>query len=348
MTDIWDFSPLMIAAQKAYDAGMTHTGIIEDLNNTRVQAEQEINNSRAAAIYSFNSANLLYRLAAKEFIKIDKQVYSNNAYTKANDMKIKAEELNSQQRQKEVLDNPPIELSLNRILRPPTTTNLEHQVASWASTMAIQVFEKVKNDKGLSQWIFTPEQRDEESGKIPDLVLEQVFQEPDGELYAKPWLCMEFKKLGGAAPYKALHQVATAVKGKLNEITNTDVLTIYLVVVVGTKISFWEMDFEAIDGRQPEQDVHSLWGCRSLLQSGVKYNGVDYEGEEPPYSTDKKNIPRGVKKLLVRRAVKKSDPQRNQAERYDSPAIFNFSKDEHKGPIREMFEHMARYPPRGF
>lgn len=263
-------------------------------------------------------------------------------------MKIMAEELNSQQRQMEVLYNPPIELSLNRIIRPPTTTNLEHQVASWASTMAIQVFEKVKNDKGLSQWIFTPEQRDEESGKIPDLVLEQVFQEPDGELYAKPWLCMEFKKLGGAAPYKALHQVATAVKGKLNEITNTDVLTIYLVVVVGTKISFWEMDFEAIDGRQPEQDVHSLWGCRSLLQSGVKYNGVDYEGEEPPYSTDKNNIPRGVKKLLVRRAVKKSDPRRDQAEKYDTPAIFNFSKNEHKGPIREMFEHMARYPPRGF
>jgi hypothetical protein len=69
----------------------------------------------------------------------------------ANDMKIQAEELNSQQRQMEILYSPPIELSLKRIIRPPTTTNLEHQVASWASTMAIQVFEKVKNDKGLSQ-----------------------------------------------------------------------------------------------------------------------------------------------------------------------------------------------------
>lgn len=57
--------------------------------------------------------------------------------------------------------------------------------------------------KVYPQWIFTPEQRDEESGKIPDLVLEQVCKDTDGELYAKPWLCMEFKKLGGNPPYKA-------------------------------------------------------------------------------------------------------------------------------------------------
>lgn len=238
MADIWDFSPLMIAAKKADKAGMEHTENIEYLNNAWVQGEQQINSSRAAAICSFNAANLLYRLAAEEFRKINNHVYSNNAYTKGNDMEIKAEELNSQQRQMEVLYNPPIELSLERIIHPPTTTNLEHQVASWASTMAIQVFEKVKNDKGLSQWIFTPEQRDEESGKIPDLVLEQVFQEPDGELYAKPWLCMEFKKLGGAPPYKALHQVATAVKGKLNEITNTDVLTYILLLLLELKSPF--------------------------------------------------------------------------------------------------------------
>lgn len=107
------------------------------------------------------------------------------------------------------------------------------------------------------------------------------------------------------------------------------------------------MDFEAIDGRQPEQNVNSLWGCRSLLQSGAKYNGV-YEHEEPPYSTDKNNIPRGVKKLLVRRDVKKSDPRRDQAEKYETPAIFDFSKPEHKGPIRQIFNHMARCPPIGF
>lgn len=222
----------------------------------------------------------------------------------AKQVKVRAEQLKAEQLK--VLGNPPIELSLVRVIDPPTTTRLEHQVASWATTMAIQAFQEVNNDRGLPQWIFTPEQIDEESGKIPDLVLEQVYKERNGQLHVKPWLCMEFKKLGGNAPYKALHQLTTTVQGKLKEGGVTDVLTIYLVVVVGSKISFWEMDFEAIDGRQPEQDVHSLWGCRSLLQSGVKYDGMDYEYEEPPYSTDNNNIPRGVKKLLVRRIVKKA------------------------------------------
>ena len=84
-------------------------------------------------------------------------------------------------------------------------------------------------------------------------------------------------------------------------------------------MEFWEIDFEAIHGGQPEQDVSSLWGCRSLLQSGVKYDGV-----------------------------KKSDHRRSKADTYDTPAIFDYSNPEHKGPIWQMAEHMARYEPRGF
>jgi hypothetical protein len=34
--------------------------------------------------------------------------------------------------------------------------------------------------------------------------------------------------------------------------------SIYLAVVVGTKILFGKMNFEAIGDRQPEQDAHSL------------------------------------------------------------------------------------------
>lgn len=148
----------------------------------------------------------------------------------AEEVKINAKQLKSEQRK--ILDNPPIELSLERIIRHPTTTKLEHHVASWATTMAIQVFQEVNNDKDLHQWIFTPEQRDEQSGKIPDLVVEKVLKETDDKPYAIPWLCMEFKKLGGDPPYKALHQITTAVKGKLDE-EITNILTIYLVVVVG-------------------------------------------------------------------------------------------------------------------
>ncbi|MCJ1464296.1 hypothetical protein MMC07_002909 [Pseudocyphellaria aurata] len=78
---------------------------------------------------------------------------------------------------------------------------------------------------------------------------------------------MEFEKLREAPPYKALLQLATTVEGKLKEGGVADVLTIYLVVVNG-------------------KDVNSLWGCRSLLQSGVIY-GLDpdklTDGVNPPY-----------------------------------------------------------------
>ena len=90
-----------------------------------------------------------------------------------------------------------------------------------------------------------------------------------------------------------------------------------------------------------------MWGCRSLLQSAEKY-GEGYETEEPPYSTDKNNIPRGVKQLLVPRRVKKRNYERDEAENYDTPAIFNFSHLEHRVPIKEMFEYMARHEARGF
>ena len=118
----------------------------------------------------------------------------------ASQVKVKAEQLRG-------LNNPPLELSLERILHPPTTTKLEHHVASWAATMAIQVFQEVNNDKGLPQWIFTPEQRDEESGKISDLVLEVgTSLQTDGWWTLREALviiCMEFKRLEGNPLYKA-------------------------------------------------------------------------------------------------------------------------------------------------
>ena len=78
----------------------------------------------------------------------------------------------------EVLDNPPLESSLEGVIQPPRSTKFEHHVASWATTLFIQVFQGVNNDRGLPQWIFTPEQRDDESGKVPDFVVEQVYEDP--------------------------------------------------------------------------------------------------------------------------------------------------------------------------
>ena len=265
-----------------------------------VQDKKAKSHAQPAAKYSLNLANLLYSFAAEDF-------KTKNDHTCASESIKLAEEVKNQVTSLEVSDNPPLDFSRERIISPPSNLNLEHHVASFITTTAVQVFQEVKDDAGRHQWVFTPEQRDEESKKIPDLIVEQVVQTRNG-LISIPWLFMEFKKKGGDPSYKALSQLVNAVKGKLKD--ETAVLTIYLVVVVGTKVSFWEIDFEELGDYRSEEEVESLWGCRSLMQTAVKY--VD-DQEEPPYTTGRGNIPKGVTTILNRRKVKIFNPLRSQA-----------------------------------
>ena len=76
-----------------------------------------------------------------------------------------------------------------------------------------------------------PEHSDYEQLLRSQTLIEHEMADWMARLLVKPWLCMEFKKLGGDVPYKALHHLVTAVKGKLKEGRVADVLTIYLVGV---------------------------------------------------------------------------------------------------------------------
>lgn len=69
-----------------------------------------------------------------------------------------------------------LQAALARILNPPSVFNqeneqverkYEHHVATWACTKLKEVFSKEK-------WAITPEQKDQYSGKKPDLVVEKV------------------------------------------------------------------------------------------------------------------------------------------------------------------------------
>jgi hypothetical protein len=53
--------------------------ILHVFDKRPIQAEQEINKSRVIVIYSFNNANLLYDLAAKESLRIRNKNYSEKA-----------------------------------------------------------------------------------------------------------------------------------------------------------------------------------------------------------------------------------------------------------------------------
>ena len=240
-------------------------------------------------------------------------------------------------------DNLPLVLSRLRITQPPRALYLEHHVASFITTMAIQVFQEVKDDRGRNQWIFTPEQRDEDSGRRPDFTVERI-ERTDKDVGIKGWLCMEFKKHGGLPHYKALRQLVETIEAK---VYNEYCPTIYLVVAVGTQISFWEkeIDWQKHSISPPDTGVPYLWGCRSLMQSRV---GSKSNQKEPPYTTGRGTIPEHVDVLLQPGNVRDPNTESTEAEGYTIPAILDLTIPEHGVAAIHLFQYMAKYAPREF
>ena len=73
---IFEIHIFRAAALKAIQAGELHLEITDNLNKD--QQEQKINSSRAAAIYFFENAKLLFRLTAKDI-----GIKNNNDYERA-------------------------------------------------------------------------------------------------------------------------------------------------------------------------------------------------------------------------------------------------------------------------
>lgn len=134
--------------------------------------------------------------------------------------------------------------SMLKIIKQPSS--LEHTVATLVTTSIMKVFfsNVYSAENTNSIWLITPEQRDEDSNKIPDLGLEKltlVGQNP----CRVPYLFCEFKREGKASThYQALFQLIYACRAKLKDFCYNN--NIYLLVVTGTYVSFWEMDIEAI------------------------------------------------------------------------------------------------------
>lgn len=219
----------------------------------------------------------------------------------------------------------------------------EHFVGSWATTMVTETFNNVKREQGGPNWIFTSEQTDQTSKKRPDFTVEKMEDKPE----PTPWLYMEYKRFGGKPTYMALNQLSKAVESKLYEDHFEGVFTIYLVVVAGVKISFWEIDYEAVKDKQPERDVEFVWGCRSLTQSAEEEITDDLV-KEPPYTIKKNNIPPGVEKLITRQTTTTTNPVLVEAREYETKAVWDITNTDHKEPIFKMFNHMARNKPRPF
>jgi hypothetical protein len=212
----------------------------------------------------------------------------------------------------------------------------EHRVASFGVTLIHEIFEKNTQDHN---WVYTPEQRDGISNKIPDYTVEAVFPSLS-ETDLDPWLSMEFKKITGERTYSALKQLVDAVAPSLNE----NFPARYLVVIAGTKISYWEVDFKT-HHRQNDHMLDHLWGCRSLFQSSL-YQGDDDFTTKYPEANNINDL-----KPIYEDGIGGREPQTPEwleAKNYHTNALLDITNYSHWIWIKKLTEHIATRRPAAF
>lgn len=227
-----------------------------------------------------------------------------------------------------------VNAALHRLIAAPLegVHNYEHLVASVGITLANNVFKEKYDDH---EWVYTSEQKQED--RIPDYSIEAVYS-PESVLTIIPWLHMEFKRpFDGKRTYEALHQVVHSVIPTMSP----EKPAVYLVVIAGFFISFWELDFEVHHGRNPK-GIRNLWGCRSLMQSS-HYKGDDdfpavpgqIPGIRPIYLDDSEGAPPRNERWLA-------------AKKYGVNALLDLREHDHGSVIEELMKHISRRRPAAF
>jgi hypothetical protein len=231
-----------------------------------------------------------------------------------------------------------VNAALQRLLANKNNDPLqEHRVASFGITLLHYAFQKYAPEN--YNWVFTPEQREQISNLKPDYSVEAIDLEISS-LELIPWLSMEFKKPGGSRTYMALDQLVRAVAPSLNDTYPAR----YLVVIAGTKISFWELDRQTYLGNNPGYE--HLWGCRSLLQPSI-YPG---DHDSPLIRDVTPNYPSDITPIH-NDDIGGREPNNRlwfEALEYHHDALFDLRNLNHGDCIMEMFKHIATRPPAPF
>lgn len=235
--------------------------------------------------------------------------------------------------------------AVHRINNPPTVMNTQHQevntkyehhVATWACTKLKEVFSDEK-------WAITPEQRDSNTDKKPDFVVEEAIRNNDGRtVQLWPYLCMELKKVGGDRMEKALDQLCKAIHKTVYYKGNTsdDEFEVFAVVQVGLDIGFFEYHFD--ESNLEEEGIPHFRGCVSLTEDYLL-------GEE--MTKPVANKPNDLNMLYFNtdrlgQELDNPDDQetRDEAKKYTTPCIYNLER--HQQEIHDIFLNMADNKPR--
>ena len=232
----------------------------------------------------------------------------------------------------ERIKNPPP--ALNKKKNKYIKTKYEHHVGTWACTKLKEVFSD-------QNWAITPEQKDPNTKKKPDFVVEKAIQPassqsiPGPTVIMKLHLAMELKKENQRME-DALVQLCESLEETIDTKGNTfdSQFEVFAVVQAGLEIGFFEfhMDQSNLD----EENIPHFRGCVSLTQD-YPINDV-LQVPIPSKPNDLKKLFFDYDKL------RKETDIRLDANEYSTPCIFNLEK--HQQQIHDIFQHMARNEPR--
>lgn len=190
------------------------------------------------------------------------------------------------------------------------------------------------------EWIYTSEQR-QSGNRIPDYSVEAIFYALSSEEII-PWMHLEFKRPDGDRTFQALDQLVKTVIPTMS----AEKPAVYLVVVAGFFVSFWEFDYEVHHGRNPK-GIENLWGCRSLLQASP-YIGDDDAPVIPNVTPD---YPKDIAQICNESPGGGKEPGSTiwlEATGYLADALFDLRIPRHRTLIEEMMKYVSHRKPAAF
>lgn len=207
--------------------------------------------------------------------------------------------------------------------------NYEHHVGTWACTKLKEIFHG-------GRWAITPEQRDDNSGNKPDLVVEKAIQSrAGGPVVLRLHLGMELKKVNERVeePLDQLRRAITQTVDDKGSTSDSD-FEVYAVVQCGLKIAFFELHSD--ESNLDDEGIPHFRGCVSLTQAYRIGGHVAYAAT---------SIPNDLERLYFDSKRLECDTlTRKKANAYTTPCIYDLRK--HETDINELFQYIERNPPR--
>jgi len=225
--------------------------------------------------------------------------------------------------------------TIERIKNPPKVLNTknelvqrdyEHHVGTWACTKLKEIFSD-------NSWAITPEQKDPNTNKKPDLVVEKAIPGPIVTL--KLHLAMELKKKNQRME-DALVQLSDSLKETIENMGHDHPYQyeIFAVVQSGLDIGFFEYHLD--ESNLDEEGIPHFRGCVSLT-----YDYYVKGRQQVPIQ----NKPNDLKNLFFDfDKLKKNTDIRSDAKNYPIPCIFNL--ENHSQEINAIFQYMEKNMPR--